>query len=224
MFACIAPRYDLANRLLSMGLDQRWRAALIEALPSLEPGQRLLDLCTGTGDVAMALRAAAPDGVAVFGSDFCEPMVALAPPKSEGSPGPAPAYLVADALQLPFSVGSFRALSVAFGLRNVEDPAAALGEAARVLSVGGRLLVLEFSRPTLPIFSSCYRFYVFHILPWLGGLLSGSREAYAYLPESVWAWPEPAALAGVMQDAGFRVLRQRPFLGGAVVLHVAERC
>lgn len=221
MFASIAPRYDLANRLLSMGLDQRWRAALVEALPVLQPGHRLLDLCTGTGDVAMALRDAAPEGVAVLGSDFCEPMVALAPEKSGAKS--APAYLVADALNLPFPDGSFRALSVAFGLRNVEDPPAALTEAARALSPGGRLLVLEFSKPTMPVFSAFYRFYVFRILPLLGGLLSGSRAAYQYLPESVWAWPEPTALANELGTAGFEVVSQRPFLGGAVMLHVAER-
>ena len=221
MFASIAPRYDLANRLLSLGLDQRWRAALVEALPSLSPGQRILDLCTGTGDVALALGRAVPEGVSVHGSDFCEPMVALAPAKR--TVASRPSFLVADAMQLPYPDGSFRALSVAFGLRNVENTPAALAEAARVLSPGGRLLVLEFSRPTLPVFSSLYRAYVFHLLPIIGGLLSGSRAAYDYLPASVWAWPTPDLLGAQMERHDLRVLRQPAFLGGAVVLHVAER-
>lgn len=222
MFASIAPRYDLANRLLSMGLDQRWRAAMTAALPELAVGDRVLDLCTGTGDVAVALQASVPRGVSVVGSDFCEPMVALAPAKrARGQSGPA--FLVADAMHLPFASDSFRALTVAFGLRNVEAPDRALQESSRVLAPGGRLLVLEFSRPAGRVFAALYGFYVFRILPIIGGLLSGSRAAYAYLPASVWAWPRPSELAAAFTRAGLRVVEQRSFLGGAVVLHVTER-
>jgi len=222
MFASIAPRYDLLNRLLSLGLDQRWRAALVRSLPDLAPGQRVLDLCTGTGDVARALQPALPDGARLHASDFCEEMVVLAPSKFD--PEGAPAFTVGDAMALPYRDGSFQAVSVAFGLRNIEQPPVGLAEMARVLAPGGRLLVLEFSRPERKLFSAFYRFYFFRILPLMGRLLSGSEiDAYRYLPESVWAFPTPAQLAEEMGRAGLAVREQRRFLMGAVVLHVAER-
>jgi len=222
MFASIAPRYDLLNRLLSAGQDQRWRRALVRSVPTCNAGERVLDLCTGTGDVALALRDALPAGVHVHASDFCEAMVALAPAKCRRAP--APSFSVADALALPFGDGLFRAVSVAFGLRNLERPAVGLGEMARVLAPGGRLLVLEFSRPERSLFSAFYRFYFFRILPLMGRLLSGSEiDAYRYLPESVWAFPSPSELARELQNVGLVVLEQRRFLMGAVVLHVAER-
>lgn len=222
MFASIARRYDLLNRLLSLGLDQRWRAALVGRLPPLAAGERVLDLCTGTGDVAFALRQALPAHVVVLGADFCEEMVALAPGKQR--PGGHPSWLVGDALALPFPDRSFGAVSVAFGLRNVQDTDGGLHEMARVLRPGGRLLVLEFSRPENRLFAPFYRLYLFRILPVVGRLLSGSRiDAYRYLPESVWAWPTPPELASRMAAAGLTVVEQRRFLGGTVVLHVAER-
>ena len=226
MFASIAPRYDLLNRLLSAGQDQRWRKAMVGRLPPVQPGDRVLDLCTGTGDVALALREALPEGVHVHGSDFCEPMVALAPAKTPEAGGkrPAPTYSVGDAMALPFADGAFEAVTVAFGLRNVARPEVGLAEMGRVLRPGGRLLVLEFSRPESSWFSAFYRFYFFRILPLVGRLLSGSEiDAYRYLPESVWAFPTPAELAEEISRAGLVVHEQRRFLMGAVVLHVAER-
>lgn len=223
MFASIAPRYDLLNTLLSMGQDRRWRMALTRQLPALRAGDRLLDLCTGTGDVALALARRAGPTVAVHASDFCEPMVARAPDKAAAA-GVAPAFLVSDALALPYSSARFRAVTVAFGLRNIQDPPAALREMARVLQPGGRLLILEFSRPENPLFAWVYRWYFFQVLPRLGRLLSGSPiDAYRYLPESVWAFPGPAELASALAASGLDVLTQQRHLGGAVVLHVAER-
>ncbi len=222
MFASIAPRYDLLNRLLSMGMDQRWRTALVGCLPSLSPGQRVLDLCTGTGDVARALAPALPEGAHLHASDFCEEMVVRAP--SKFSEQDAPCFTVGDAMLLPYLDASFRAVSVAFGLRNIEQPPVGLAEMARVLEPGGRLLILEFSRPERRLFSAFYRFYFFRILPLMGRLLSGSEiDAYRYLPESVWAFPSPAELAQEMERVGLAVREQRHFLMGAVVLHVAER-
>jgi demethylmenaquinone methyltransferase / 2-methoxy-6-polyprenyl-1,4-benzoquinol methylase len=223
MFASIAPRYDLLNRLLSAGQDQRWRSALVRRLPRLQAGDRLLDLCTGTGDVALALAGHAGAGVSVHASDFCEAMVVRAPAKAARQQT-APAFLVADALALPYAPATFRAVTVAFGLRNIQDPQAALVEMARVLRPGGRLLVLEFSRPTNPVVAKLYGAYFFHVLPRVGRVLSGSTiDAYRYLPQSVWAFPGPAALAEALAAAGLTVLEQRRFLFGAVVLHVADR-
>lgn len=223
MFASIAPRYDLLNRLLSGGLDQRWRRRLVAALPPLAPGDRVLDLCTGTGDVALAMSRAVPPGVRVHASDFCEPMLARLPDKARRA-GCHPRLAAADALALPYAECSFRAVTVAFGLRNVQDPPVAVGEMARVLCPGGRLLVLEFSRPDGRLFAAAYRTYVFRVLPRVGRLLSGSEiDAYRYLPESVWAFPSPDELARTFRAHGLRVLAQDALLGGAVVLHAAER-
>jgi len=223
MFASIAPRYDLLNRLLSGGQDQRWRRRLVAALPPLRAGERVLDLCTGTGDVALAIEAAVPPGVRVHASDFCEPMLARLPDKARRA-GFSPRLAAADALALPYADASFRGVTVAFGLRNVQDPPAAVGEMARVLSPGGRLLVLEFSKPDGRLFAAVYRTYVFQVLPRVGRLLSGSEiDAYRYLPQSVWAFPAPHELAAVFRRHGLRVLSQAPLLGGAVVLHAAEK-
>jgi demethylmenaquinone methyltransferase/2-methoxy-6-polyprenyl-1,4-benzoquinol methylase len=225
MFTSIAPRYDLLNRLLSAGQDQRWRRALVARLPPLREGDRVLDLCTGTGDVALAIASGPGARAAVHASDFCEAMVARAPDKARRrAAGHPPAFLVADALALPYPGARFRAVTVAFGLRNIQDPPAALAEMARVLEPGGRLLILEFSRPENRAFARLYRLYFFQVLPRLGRLLSGSPvDAYRYLPESVWAFPGPDELATALRRAGLAVLEQKRFLGGAVVLHVSER-
>jgi len=223
MFASIAPRYDLLNRVLSAGQDQRWRRRVVAALPPLRAGDRVLDLCSGTGDLALAIERAAPPGTRVHASDFCEDMLARLPAKA-ARVGCIPRLAVADALALPYAPARFRAVTVAFGLRNVQDPAAAVGEMARVLSPGGRLLILEFSRPEGRVFGPLYRAYLFGVLPRVGRLLSGSRiDAYRYLPDSVWAFAGARELATVLTGHGLSVLSQRRLLGGAVLLHVAEK-
>lgn len=222
MFASIAPRYDLLNRLLSAGQDQRWRRAMVDALPPVGAGERVLDLCTGTGDVAVLL-AGRLHGGRVHGADFCEAMVARAPAKAESTER-RPAFLVADAMALPLPDAAYRAVTVAFGLRNVEDPGAGLDEMGRVLRPGGRLLILEFGRPHNRVFGALYRFYFFRVLPLIGRLLSGSSvDAYRYLPESVWAFDGPDTLGRRMDQAGLRLLRTESFLLGAVRLYVAEK-
>jgi demethylmenaquinone methyltransferase/2-methoxy-6-polyprenyl-1,4-benzoquinol methylase len=223
MFASIAPRYDLLNRLLSAGQDQRWRRRLVASLPELRAGDRVLDLCSGTGDLALAIGRAAPVGVHVHACVFCVPMLGLLPSKLAGTAEP-PRLAVADALALPYAPASFRAVTVAFGLRNVQDPPAAVGEMARVLQDGGRLLILEFGKPDGRIFAAVYRTYFFRVLPSVGRLISGSEiDAYRYLPESVWSFPDAAQLGDVLRRQGLRVLFQQRLLGGAVVLHAAEK-
>ncbi len=223
MFASIAPRYDFLNRVLSLGFDRRWRTQLVKSLPSLATDDRVLDVCTGTGDVALELARHGPQGLRVHASDFCEEMVVRAPAKAN-TEGQRPIYAVADAQRLPYGDGLFRALTVAFGLRNVEAPERALSEMARVLQPGGRLLILEFGRPQNRVFAGLYRFYFFRILPMLGRLLSGSTvDAYSYLPQSVWAFHDADRLKSALQAAGLSVREQRPLMMGAVMLHVAER-
>lgn len=223
MFASIAPRYDLLNRLLSLGLDQRWRREMVRRLPELADGERVLDLCTGTGDVAYTIAdAVGRPHVPIHASDFCEEMVVRAPAKGAGD-GTGPAFFVSDAMALPYPAETFRAVTIAFGLRNVEDPPTALREVRRVLAPGGRLIVLEFSRPEGALFGPFYRFYFFRILPLIGRFLSGSGEAYSYLPESVWAFPRPAEVARRMEAEGLAMVEQKQLFRGALVLHVAER-
>jgi demethylmenaquinone methyltransferase/2-methoxy-6-polyprenyl-1,4-benzoquinol methylase len=225
MFASIAPRYDRLNRLLSLGQDRRWRRSLVRRLPGCRSGDRVLDLCTGTADVALAMASALPASVHVHASDFCEEMLVRGAGKLRSAGGRRPpALLAADVLALPFADDRFRAVTVAFGLRNVQDPLAGIAEMARVLAPGGRLLILEFARPDNRLFAACYRFYFFGVLPVVGRLLSGSPvDAYRYLPESVWAFPGPAELARALRSAGLEVVEQHRHLYGAVVLHVAQR-
>ena len=196
---------------------------MVDSLPRLGTGERVLDLCTGTGDVALLLAGRLGAAGRVHGADFCEPMVARAPAKASDA-HPPPAFLVADAMALPLADGAYRAVTVAFGLRNVEDPGVGLDEMGRVLSPGGRLLILEFARPHNRVFGALYRFYFFRVLPLIGRLLSGSSvDAYRYLPESVWAFDGPETLGRRMDGAGLRLVRTESFLLGAVRLYVAEK-
>jgi demethylmenaquinone methyltransferase/2-methoxy-6-polyprenyl-1,4-benzoquinol methylase len=213
MFNAIASRYDLLNHLLSAGIDLYWRRRAL-ALVRGERPQRILDLATGTGDFAIAARRLEPRRV--VGADVALNMLRLGSAKlgsqSRGSQnrGSAPVgseipltLLCADAERLPFADDSFDLVTAAFGVRNFGDVAVGLEQARRVLKTGGELLVLEFTQPTAPVFSQLYRFYFKHILPVLGGIISGNRQAYAYLPESVAAFPQHDGFLKLMREAGF---------------------
>ncbi len=218
MFAAVAPRYDLLNRLLSARRDVAWRRLAAAAL-ELAPGSRALDLCCGTGDQALALWRR---GLRVAAADFCLPMLALARNKyrrAHSPPGCRPAGLAADALALPLSAGSVDGLTVAFGLRNVSGLDAALSEIARVLGPGGRVAILEFALPRLRPLRALYLFYFRRLLPRIGALLSPSGSAYSYLRDSVLEFPQREQFVERMHRAGFCDGRWRDLSAGVVCLY-----
>ena len=210
MFDRIAPVYDLMNRVMTVGLDGRWRRSTADAV--VRPGDRVLDACCGTGDLAVA---AARAGGHVTGLDFSERMLERARRKA-----PELEWVQGDLLELPFADGSFDAATVGFGIRNVEDVGAALRELRRVLRPGGRLAVLEITRPR-GVLRHFFGLWFDRIVPLLGRLLPGGA-AYTYLPASVRRFPGPEDLARVLEEAGFAGVRFRLFAGGIVALHVGE--
>lgn len=219
MFGAVAHRYDLLNHLLSGSLDRVWRRRLARSL-ELPAGARVLDLCAGTGDQALALNRR---GHHVTAADFCLPMLALARPKFAHAAAPRPSPIQADALALPFPTGRFDGATVSFGLRNVADLERALAELGRVLRPGGELGVLEFTVPARPLLRSLYLFYFRRFLPLLGGWVSGRPEAYRYLPESVLTFPQREAFVAKLAAAGFEAGRFASLSGGILALYRARR-
>lgn len=219
MFGRVAHRYDLANHLLSFNIDRLWRARTVRRVrPILErPGARVLDICCGTGDLVMALQrvCARP----VFGSDFCHPMLVAA--RGKVARRHAPSLLFeSDALRLPVRDASLDLITVAFGFRNLANYEDGLREMRRALRPGGMAAILEFSQPPNAVFGAVYGFYSRRVLPWIGGLLTGSRDAYRYLPESIRKFPTAPQLAEDMRRAGFSNVTYQRFTGGSVALHV----
>src|SRR5688572_21251010 len=193
MFAGIASRYDLLNHLLSGNIDRRWRMLVARHLKSVVVGDaQVLDVACGTGDLSMAI--AGETGARVVGIDFCRPMLELAARKSSAGDLSEIRFVEGDALNLPFADHSFEAVTIAFGLRNLSSVEEGLSELLRVLKPGGRAAVLEFSSPVLPVFRGVFRFYFKRVLPRIGSLISGSREAYEYLPDSVSRFPDQKEL------------------------------
>jgi demethylmenaquinone methyltransferase/2-methoxy-6-polyprenyl-1,4-benzoquinol methylase len=212
MFDRIAPVYDAMNRTMTAGLDRRWRRLTAKAVVS--PGDSVLDACCGTGDLAIACARA---GGRVTGLDFSEPMLERARRKEPGLE-----WVHGDLLALPFADASFDAATVGFGVRNVDDLQRALAELRRVLRAGGRIGILEITRPR-GLLTPFYRFWFDGVVPLLGKLLPGG-SAYTYLPASVRRFPGPEDLAGLIAEAGFGDVRYRLFAGGIVALHTAETC
>ncbi len=217
MFGRVAHRYDLLNHLLSFQADRYWRWRTVRRLrPILQsPEAVVLDICCGSGDLTVALRRTGR--ARVFGSDFCHPMLLEAQPKDGGSL--APWLFEADALRLPVPDGSLDLITAAFGFRNLVNYQAGLAEMKRALKPGGTAAILEFSMPPNALFRRLYGFYSAKVLPAIGGLISGSREAYAYLPDSVRKFPDAPRLAAAMEAAGFREVRFDYMTGGIVALH-----
>jgi len=214
MFARIAPRYDLVNRLLSLGIDRRWRAAMLRAAGELR-GRVAVDFCCGTGDVTLLL---ARHGASAVGVDFTPEMLARAV-RRRASRSERALFVLGDASRAPVRSGSADLATIAFGIRNIDDRAAALRDFARVLRPGGILVVLEFGRPSSRALASAYEFYFHKVLPRLGALVSGDGEAYSYLPRSVSTWPGPAAFQQEIESAGFTACGHRPLSGGIAFLH-----
>jgi demethylmenaquinone methyltransferase/2-methoxy-6-polyprenyl-1,4-benzoquinol methylase len=221
MFDAIAPRYDLLNRVLSAGLDQRWRARAIREL-ALGPSDVLVDVCTGTADVALAaLASPTPPGRAV-GVDFSREMLRFGLEKARRA-GRSLVLAQADATSLPLGDRSADAATIAFGIRNVQQPEAACLELARVLRPGGRLAILEFGLPRAAWFRRLYLWYAGRILPAVGRLVSRHQSAYAYLPESVGRFPPPETFRDMLHSAGFPDVRVVPLTLGIVYLYVARK-
>jgi demethylmenaquinone methyltransferase/2-methoxy-6-polyprenyl-1,4-benzoquinol methylase len=221
MFAEIAPRYDFLNHFLSISIDRRWRKVAVARAGACLKGKTkpvCLDLCSGTGDLAIELNRGLD--VPVVASDFCHPMLirGLEKVRKVRRDGFIP-VIEADSLVLPFANETFDIASVAFGLRNLEDAKDGLIEMKRVLKSGGTAIILEFSRPVVPIFRQLFEFYFHHVLPHVGALISGQNSAYRYLPTSVRRFPAQKELAAMMESAGFRDVGYRNLSGGIAALH-----
>ncbi len=220
MFGRVARRYDLANHLLSANIDRSWRARTAERVRHIveRPDVRVVDICCGTGDLVLALER---HGGPILGSDFCHPMLTAARGKIEARRARALLF-ESDALRLPVADAMLDLITVAFGFRNLANYEAGLREMRRVLRPGGTAAILEFSQPPNRLFGAMYQFYSRRVLPWIGGALSGSRDAYNYLPESVRKFPSPEELADQMRAAGFQNVRYELMTGGIVALHIAD--
>jgi demethylmenaquinone methyltransferase/2-methoxy-6-polyprenyl-1,4-benzoquinol methylase len=222
MFGTIAPRYDLLNRLLSLGIDRRWRRYAVQQITYASDGT-VLDVATGTGDVALEIAAQTPTTLKIVGADFCKEMVDLGIVKVANSPyAERISFIVAPCEAIPYPDNSFDAITIAFGIRNVVDRAEGLAEMFRVLKPGGRAVILEFSTPKSALFKRIYYFYFLKILPVIGGLFS-KFSAYQYLPDSVLEFPSQEAFKGIMASVGFRNLRHTDLTGGIATVYVGEK-
>ena len=222
MFATIAARYDLLNHLLSGNIDKRWRRLVAKALFAILSNReaRILDVACGTGDLSLTL---CENGEAqIVGLDFCRPMLVIAASKAIRSGSTVP-FIEGDALDLPFIDRSFEAATIAFGLRNLANVEAGLKELLRVLKPGGKLVVLEFSKPKTPVLRSLFKLYFTKVLPLFGGVISGSKSAYEYLPNSVASFPDQGKLAFMMKEAGFEEISFENLTGGVAALHLGTR-
>ncbi len=223
MFAKVAPRYDLANSILSLGIHHFWRRALVRD-SQVRPGDHVLDCATGTGDLAIAFKRVVGDQGLVVGTDFCEEMLRVAPWKAR-TKRLVVSFEKADVMDLRYPDCMFDVVSISFGIRNVPNPTKALGEMLRVTKPGGRVMVLEFGQTNISLFAKVYQFYSVKILPVLGGLITGQKEAYEYLQRSSSTFPCREDFLGLMKEAEsdsagyFADLSLKSLTGGLVYLY-----
>ncbi len=217
MFDRVAGRYDLLNTVMTAGLHHRWREKTADRAKLL-PGDSVLDVCCGTGDLALELAGRVTPGGHVVGCDFSEPMLDLAREKARAREATGVRFEWADALRLPYDAGRFDAVTVGFGVRNLADLDRGLREMTRVLRPGGRLVILEITQPTRPPLSTFYSLWFNRAVPLLGAF-SGDAEAYSYLPESVRSFPPPLRLAEMMDAAGLERIRWTVLAGGIIAIH-----
>ena len=218
MFSGIANRYDLLNHLLSANIDKGWRRKVRAKLQMTlnDPNAIVLDVACGTGDLAIELKCESK--TTIIGTDFCRPMLVIASEKASSIP-----FVESDAMELGFGDGSFDAVTIAFGLRNLSNLGDALAEFNRILKPGGKLVVLEFSSLVVPGFRGAFHFYFSKVLPRIGGMISGSRGAYEYLPDSVARFPDQKNLAAMMRKAGFVNVEYSNLTGGIAAIHTGEK-
>ncbi len=222
MFADVAPQYDRLNAILSFSQHKRWRRLAV-ALAHPQSGDTCLDVCTGTGDFAVDLARVVGSSGTVIGADFCEPMIRNGMDKIGKAPGGAIAMMVADAESLPYPDAQFDVVTVGFGVRNVAHLDTAIGEMARVTTSGGRVVILEFNRPRPTAwYKSLVDFYLFRILPRIGGLFS-RREAYTYLPESMKHFVSREKLTELMEQSGLQNVSVRDLNFGTVCIHLGTK-
>ena len=221
MFGRIARRYDLMNRLMTLGRDRSWRRYTIQQLDSGLESKIVLDVATGTGDMALELLRHNP-AAQVVGLDFTPEMLALAQQKA-GPSAPGLTWVVGDALRLPLADASFDGVATGFALRNVADIPAAFAEMARVTRPGGRIASLEIARPRLPVFRWLFGLYFYRIVPLIGALIGGQRSAYTYLPHSLTGFLTPEEIAAVMRQAGWGQVQYRRLMLGVVTVHAATK-
>lgn len=221
MFDRIAGRYDAMNSVMTAGLHHRWRERAADRA-ELGPGDSALDVCSGTGDLALELAGRVAPGGHVIGCDFSEPMLDLAREKAAGRGAGGVRFEWADALQLPYDAGRFDAVTAGFGVRNFADLDRGLREMARVLRPGGRLVILEITQPRRPPLSTFYSLWFDRVVPLLGAV-AGDSEAYSYLPESVRSFPDPSGLAAMMDAAGLEGIRYTVLAGGIIAIHSGTR-
>ena len=224
MFGQIAPRYDLLNHLLSMNVDRYWRWRTVRLVPPVAGG-KVLDLCTGTGDLALAYHRASSGKTQIVGADFCHEMLTIGREKGiRSDANGALKFIEADAQSLPLDSNQFQVVSVAFGLRNVADTMAGLREMVRVCAPGGKVAVLEFSSPRRQPFKAVYGWYFRNVLPRIGQLLARNKQsAYNYLPQSVGEFPQYEQLADRMRDAGLQDVWFRGLTFGVATLYVGTK-
>ena len=222
MFSGIATKYDFLNHFLSVNIDKKWRRLVAKKLRTVldDENALVLDVACGTGDLSLELQRNA--AAKVIGTDFCRPMLEIAFDKNDQSATKIP-YIEADGMNLSFADETFDAVTIAFGLRNFSNWQNGLIELRRILKPGGKLAVLEFSTPLVPGFRQAFQFYFSNILPRIGGVVSGSRGAYEYLPDSVSRFPDQKNLVKMMQETGFSEVEYKNLTGGIAALHIGAR-